>query len=214
MSLKLISITVGKPKIIENKGKKVETAIWKNPAPEPIMLSELNFEGDAQADLIHHGGKDKAVCVYSADHFPYWENELGITLYPGAFGENLTIKGLTEKDICIGDIFQLGEAVVQVSQPRQPCFKLGMKYNMPSLPVLMQKNLYTGFYCRVLQAGFVTKDKFFLIEPHPKKVTIEFANKVKYIDKQDIEAIKKVLEVEPLSEEWYKSLSKRLVNTK
>lgn len=152
------SIYVGSPEVCEFEGKKVETAIFKRPAGSPVFLSRTNFDGDKQADLVHHGGADKAVCVYPADHYPYWENALGEKLPQAAFGENLSVKGLTEQDVCIGDIFKLGEALVQVSQPRQPCFKLAKKLNVKDMVLKVRDTGYSGFYFRVLEEGIVVPD--------------------------------------------------------
>ncbi len=105
----------------------------------PLQLSLLNLDGDEQADLVHHGGRDKAVCVYCVEHYPYWESLTGTTLSFGAFGENVTVGGLTELEAYIGDTFQWGDAIVQISQPRQPCFKLAAKHGWPELPKQVEK---------------------------------------------------------------------------
>lgn len=207
----IVSINVGKPVEMLYKGKELTTGIYKFPVNEPVFLKTLNFNGDGQADLVHHGGKDKAVCVYPFDHYPYWEQELNRALEHAAFGENLTVKGLLEQDVCIGDIYQLGEAVVQVSQPRQPCHKLAKKYDIPDLPALVQDTGYTGFYFRVFQEGWVTKDQpLILLERHPDEVSVSFANNLMHHDKYNIEAIKRVLAVKALSDNWRKTFLNRL----
>jgi MOSC domain-containing protein YiiM len=207
----IVSINVGKPMNLVFNGKELRTGINKKPVTEPIFLSFLHFDGDGQADLIHHGGKDKAVCVYPYDHYAYWEKELGRKLEAAAFGENLTVKGLEEEDVCVGDMFQLGEAVVQVSQPRQPCYKLAKKYNVEDLPLRVQKTGYTGFYFRVLKEGWVTKEsRLQLLSRHPLGVTVSFANHIMYHDKYNQEGIERILSVQELSESWRKTLLKRL----
>jgi MOSC domain-containing protein YiiM len=207
----IVSINVGKPMNLVFNGKELLTGINKKPVSEPIFLSFLNFTGDGQADLVHHGGKDKAVCVYPYDHYAYWEKELGRKLEAAAFGENLTVKGVVEEDVCIGDMFQLGEAIVQVSQPRQPCYKLAKKYNVEDLPLRVQNTGYTGFYFRVLKEGWVTKEsRLQLLSRHPLGITVSFANHIMYHDKYNQEGIERILSVQELSESWRTTLLKRL----
>ncbi|WP_396653290.1 MOSC domain-containing protein [Metabacillus idriensis] len=192
-------------------GREIETGIYKEPVEHPLFLSKTNLEGDGQADLVHHGGEDKAVCVYSFDHYSYWEDALGVQLEPGAFGENLTIRGLTEENVFLGDVFQFGEAIVEVSQPRQPCFKLAMKHQVKDLPVQIQNTKFTGFYFRVLKEGRVSKkDGLELIESQANGVSITAVNQIKYHDQQNTEAIKRILEVKALSDSWRSSFEKRL----
>ncbi|WP_191566260.1 MOSC domain-containing protein [Metabacillus idriensis] len=205
------SINAGMPRAVLYNGKEIETGIYKEPVKNPLFLTKTNFEGDGQADLVNHGGIDKAVCVYSFDHYPYWEDALGMALNPGAFGENLTVSGMTEEDVCIGDIFQLGESIVEVSEPRQPCFKLAMKHQVKDLPVQFQNTMFTGFYFRVLEEGRVSyEDEMKCIHSQNDGVTIAFANQIKYHDKKNTKAIERILEVKALSDSWRKSFEKRL----
>ncbi|MEC0328980.1 MOSC domain-containing protein [Paenibacillus macerans] len=205
------SINVGKPVQVEHHGKEIATGIYKTPVSGPLYLSAMNFAGDGQADLVHHGGTDKAVCVYPFERYAYWERELGRTLAFGAFGENLTTEGMLEDDICIGDMFRLGEAVVQVSQPRQPCFKLGVKHGMPELPLKVQQTGYTGYYFRVVQEGQVVPgDSLILTERHPAGVTLSFANRIMFLDKENADGLKRILEVDALSASWRETLTVRL----
>ena len=140
----ILSINVGKPEEIQFQNKAVSTGIYKKPASGPIFLSSTNFTG---TDRGSHSSRrrGKAVCVYPYEHYLFWEKELQRKLEYGAFGENLTIKGLLEDDVHIGDIFQLGAAVVQVSQPRQPCYKLTVRYGMPDMILKVQDTGFTGF---------------------------------------------------------------------
>lgn len=207
----IASINVGKPKSFVYNGKELLSGIQKKPVHEPVFLSFLHFSGDGQADLVHHGGKDKAVCVYSYDHYPFWEKELGRPLDWAAFGENLTVKGLVEEDVCIGDTYQLGEAIVQVSQPRQPCHKLAKKHGIADLPLRIQNSGYTGFYFRVLKEGWVAKDScLMLLDRHPLAVSVSFANRILYKDQSNKEGIEKILRVEELSDSWREMFQKRL----
>ncbi|HEF1903983.1 MOSC domain-containing protein [Bacillus thuringiensis] len=215
----LLSLNIGLPKEVIYGGKVIHTGINKKQVKEPVYLSFVRFNGDGQADLVHHGGVDKAVCVYTGDHYPYWEKELNQDLVYGAFGENITVSGMREEDVCIGDTFELGEAIVQVTQPRQPCFKLAKKYNIPKLPLYFQETGYTGFYFRVLKEGWVSSvDTLKSLQSDPKGVSIAFANRIMHKEKQNIEGVKRILEVNALSSSWRKSFEKRIsgeeINTK
>ncbi|MBJ6720671.1 MULTISPECIES: MOSC domain-containing protein [Bacillus] len=215
----LLSLNIGLPKEVIYGGKVIHTGINKKQVREPVYLSFVKFNGDGQADLVHHGGVDKAVCVYTGDHYPYWEKELNQDLVYGAFGENITVSGMREEDVCIGDTFELGEAIVQVTQPRQPCFKLAKKYNIPKLPLYFQETGYTGFYFRVLKEGWVSSvDTLKKLQSDPKGVSVAFANRIMHKEKQNIEGVKRILEVNALSCSWRKSFEKRIsgeeINTK
>ncbi|OWA34673.1 MOSC domain-containing protein [Saccharibacillus sp. O16] len=205
------AVNVGRPKVIPNGRQEVETGIFKQPVEGSVYLGKLGFEGDGQADLKNHGGPDKAACVYSVDRFEFWESELLPKLEPGAFGENLSITGGAEEDFCIGDIFSIGGAVVQLSQPRQPCFKLSVRYGVPELPARVQETGYSGFYFRVLQEGEVQAgDRLVLQKRHHAGMTVMRANEIKYKLKDDAEAIRSLLAVQELAEAWSGSLKKRL----
>ncbi|PDY20777.1 MULTISPECIES: MOSC domain-containing protein [Bacillus cereus group] len=215
----LLSLNIGLPKEVTYGGKVIHTGINKKQVKEPVYLSFVKFNGDGQADLVHHGGVDKAVCVYTGDHYPYWEKELNQDLVYGAFGENITVSGMSEEDVCIGDTFELGQAIVQVTQPRQPCFKLAKKYNIPKLPLYFQETGYTGFYFRVLKEGWVSSvDTLKRLQSDPKGVSVAFANRIMHKEKQNIEGVKRILEVNALSNSWRKSFEKRIsgeeINTK
>ncbi|HJV45926.1 MAG TPA: MOSC domain-containing protein [Bacillota bacterium] len=211
MKISIVSLNVGYPTTISHKDKAVITGIFKKPMDRPVYLSKTNFEGDGQADLVHHGGVEKAVCVYPYEHYPFWEQKLGMKLEVGAFGENLTIQGLLEEDVCIGDKYQLGEAIVEVSQPRQPCYKLSVKYNNPELPLLFQNTGFTGYYFRVLQEGEVSINSTLKrIEKHEMGITISYANKVMHHHLDHLAGVQKMLSVSKLSESWRKTFLKRL----
>ncbi|WP_308636487.1 MOSC domain-containing protein [Paenibacillus silvisoli] len=211
----LISLNIGMPTLMRYNQKDVLTGIFKLPAYRPLELLREGFEGDGQADLEHHGGKDKAVCVYSYEHYPFWEQELGRRLPFGAFGENVTTKGIAEPDVCIGDIYQLGSAIVQVSQPRQPCFKLAARYQHPGLPLKVQETGYTGFYFRVLQQGKVqVHDNLVLLRKHPQALSVAFANRIMHHDKNHHEAMERLLSVYELSASWRSTFAKRLLGVR
>ncbi|MCP3772374.1 MOSC domain-containing protein [Paenibacillus sp. MZ04-78.2] len=209
--IKIVSLNVGRPQSVPFEKKEVSTGIYKHPVAGEVFLSSLNFDGDGQADLVHHGGKDKAVCVYPYEHYAYWTERLGRELQYGAFGENLTTQGLLEDDVCIGDTFQAGGAVLQVSQPRQPCFKLSVKYGVPELPLWVQNTGYTGYYFRVLQEGNVAAgDELILLERHLNGRTVTFANRMMHHEKQNLEGMRAMLAVDRLSDSWRKTFDKRL----
>ncbi|MEF3302877.1 MOSC domain-containing protein [Paenibacillus sp. GYB003] len=212
MTIEIVSLNVGKPQTFAYKGTDVATGIFKNPAPEgPVRLTALNFDGDGQADLVHHGGPDKAVCVYPYEHYSYWERELGRKLEFGAFGENLTVLGMTESRVCIGDIYASGDVRLQVTQPRQPCHKLAKKYDVPDLALRVQQTGYTGFYFRVLTPGLFDRTLGLTLERrHPAGLTVEFANTIKHHDKSNLEGVRALLAVEELSANWRASFQKRL----
>jgi MOSC domain-containing protein YiiM len=210
---KVISINVGKVQQFSYGNKQVESGIYKNPVNKPVFVNTFNIEGNKQADLIHHGGKDKAICVYCFEHYSFWEKQLERTLNPGTFGENLTVAGMTEETVCIGDIFQIGEALLQVSVPRQPCYKVAMKMGVSDLPNKMKETGFTGFYMRVLKEGYIhPHDDLKLVHRHENEITVSFVNQIKYHDKENLGALKKLANLEELEENWRTSFQKLLEN--
>lgn len=200
------SLNIGKPGKEIFRNKEITTGICKKPVSGPLNLKKLGFEGDGVADSKHHGGYDKAVCVYSVDHYPYWEKVLGIELPVAAFGENLSVSNMHEDEVCIGDIFQMGTSIVMVSQPRQPCRTLAARYGRSDLVKLVVDSGRTGFYLKVMREGIVEKEnKLVLMEKDSYNITISFANRILHHDKKNIEGIEKVLEVPALSESWQHS---------
>lgn len=204
-------LQVGMPATYMKEGTEWVSGIGKRSAEGRIKLGSLGFEGDGQADLKHHGGPDKAVCVYCLEHYPYWEGALDMKLGAAAFGENITVSGLTEEKVRIGDIFRMGTALVQITQPRQPCYKLAFKYGKPNMPVLVQDTGYTGYYFRVLQEGAVARnDQLELVEASSHAITVAFANRIMHHEKNDLDAIRMILEVPELSASWRSTLMNRL----
>jgi MOSC domain-containing protein YiiM len=152
----LISINVGLPREIIHRGQAIATGIFKAPVAGPVWLGCLNLAGDGQADLRVHGGVDKTVYLYPFEHYAYWAGELGRRDFShGQFGENFTTEGLLEDEVNIGDVFQIGVARVQVTQPRSPCFKLGIRMSDENFPMRFATANRTGFYLRVLEEGMV-----------------------------------------------------------
>ena len=183
---KVASIQIGMPISIEI-GKPWRTGFFKKAVTEPVWLGATNLAGDGQADLAHHGGPHKAVCVYPACHYPYWRQTLGMPdLCGGDFGENFTVEDLAESQVCIGDTWAIGDATVQVSQPRQPCWKLARRWDAKDLAVQVQQTGRTGWYFRVLVEGLVQAGmSLSLIErPHPRW-TIATANQLMHHEKSN-----------------------------
>ncbi|MDO7907384.1 MOSC domain-containing protein [Paenibacillus sp. JX-17] len=207
----VLSVNAGMPQSMMNGSHTFETGIIKRPVEGEQTLSLEGLAGDGQADLKNHGGPDKALCVYDRSRYAFYEERLARELDAGAFGENLTVSGLDEEQVCIGDVYRLGSAIVQLSQPRQPCFKLGVRYNFKELPVLFQQSGYTGYYYRVLEAGtFQSGCELVLLERPEDSMTVMQANRIMYHRKQDAEAIRQLLGIQALSVSWKQQLQKRL----
>src|ERR687889_1634566 len=198
--MRIISLNVGLPSAQLYEGRKVITGGAKKSVPRAELRFE-NFDGDRQADQVNHGGFEKSVCVYPFDHYPYWSRLLGRDLQPGAFSENLTVSGAIETEVCVGDVFRIGEAAVQVSQPRMPCAKLAGKNSSKMLPKLIAKVGYTGFYMRVLSEGMVAADDGFDLErAHPDRITIAEVNDIIYEESYDVALIERLAELPEFSE--------------
>ena len=209
--MKLLSVNVGKPIETDYKGKNIETGIYKQPVSEKVYVSREQVEGDGQADLVHHGGSEKAICVYPIEHYSYWEEKLQRQLKPGAFGENFTVSGLDENAAHIGDIYKIGETRVQVSLPRQPCFKLAKKFEVDNMHLFVMENGYSGYYLRVLEEGYVKEGDDITVEHRPTHgVTVALINRLTYHDKKDRVGLEKAILAKELSESWYDKLRKQL----
>ncbi|MCI3919056.1 MOSC domain-containing protein [Paenibacillus sp. TRM 82003] len=211
MQLSIVSVNVSVPQTIVYKGKNVSTAIAKRPVEGVVAFGDTSLDGDEQGDKVHHGGPDKAICVYFAVHYPHWETVLGHALPPGAFGENFTVDGALEDDVRIGDTFRIGDALLQVSQPRVPCFKLSAIHERPTLEREVKESGFTGFYFRVLRPGSVAAgDKLTLEAADLAGITVAEANRVMHRDPGDLDALRRLLAVEALADSWRSQLQKRL----
>jgi MOSC domain-containing protein YiiM len=206
-----VSLNVGLPAPLAYRGKHVQSGFRKSPVRGSLWLSNTGLAGDGQADLKNHGGPEKAVCVYPLEHHPYWEERLDRRLGPAAFGENFSTEGLTESGVCVGDVYRVGTAVVQVSQPRQPCFKLAARHGVKELALWVQETGLTGFYFRVLEEGEVAAgDEIILLERPAPEVSLAEANRVMHLDKRDVVGIERLLGVTELSANWRRTFEKRL----
>lgn len=211
------SLRVGLPRNIENRNFPGQTHLnwstgfYKESCSDPIWLGQVNLAGDGQADLENHGGPEKAVNVYPIEHYPYWTSAYGNqTFQPGSFGENFTIEGLLEPDVCIGDIFEVGQALVQISQPRQPCWKLARYWGIKDLAVKVQETGRTGWYFRVLKEGLIrVGDQIILNERHTQQWTVSIANRIMHHDTQDRQAAQALADCIDLSARWRDKLKRR-----
>lgn len=181
------------------------TGIFKRPVEGPVHVTVSGLAGDGQADLVNHGGPDKAICVYSADHYAEWRRTLGLEDFVfGAFGENFTVAGLTEHDVCIGNLWAVGDALVQVSQPRQPCWKLARKWRLKDLSSQVVENGHTGWYFRVAREGDVARGAALALRERPHGTwTVAAANDVMH---RDVGNVRELAALEPLSESWKRRL--------
>ena len=202
--MKIVSVNVSTPRTVTYGGRKFETGIFKEPVTGPVSVGRTNLDGDGQADLTVHGGPHKAVYAYPLEHYPYWSGVLGrqITAY-GQFGENLTTCGALENEIRIGDVLSAGSAVLQVSQPRTPCFKLAMKMGRRDFPSLFLKSKRVGFYMRVLQEGTLNPgDGMTLLERNDRSMTVEQVVELVLSKEIDKELLLAAAAMEALSPEW------------
>lgn len=191
------------------------TGFYKQPVLDDIWLGYEGLKGDQQADRRYHGGPEKAVCVYPSEHLPYWQQQLGLPELPhGAFGENFTVSGLLESDVCIGDRYEIRHAVVQVSQPRQPCWKLARRWQVKDLTAQVERTGYTGFYFRVLRHGWLRAGADFTLVERPfPEWTVARANEIMHRRQGDKEAARALAECPLLSSSWKDSLWSRLEMT-
>ena len=211
--LKLVSLNIALPKTV-NFGagtKKFRTGIFKKPITEKIFLSESGFEGDGVGDTRIHGGMDLAVCAYFTGHFSFWETELNRKIEAGAFGENLSLAGINETQIHIGDKFSLGNAEIEVSQPRQPCHKLNKIFQFQGMACKVQTTGYTGCYFRVKKPGWIGPDSVIKkLYDGDEKISVDMVNILMFKEKKNSELLKKVVKLDTLSVEWRGKFLKRL----
>ncbi|MDP9366340.1 MAG: MOSC domain-containing protein [Chloroflexota bacterium] len=205
VELRLVSVNVSRPRVIGRlrNGEEVVSGIGKRPvAAEFLWLDRLNLEGDGQADLAVHGGPDKAVYAYPTEHLPKWNGELETGFGPGLFGENLSVAGMLEDEARIGDVWAWGEARLQVTQPRSPCYKLALASGRPDLGKRMVGNGRTGWYLRVLEPGRVpVAGPIRVVERHPAGVTVLRAHRALFDDVASSE-LEAVAGVDALAEAW------------
>jgi MOSC domain-containing protein YiiM len=203
---RVVSLQVGRPADLPGPVGTLWTAIVKQPVDGPVVLRELDFDGDQQADLTVHGGPDKAACCYPTEHVPKWEEWLGVPLPYGAFGENLSLAGILEDDVNIGDVYEIGGATVQVSQPRGPCFKLAARHRRKELPAVMARLGISGWYFRTLTEGPVEAGDELRLTERTSDVSVADVMRVTYRDRDDLDTLADALAVPELAPQWRESL--------
>jgi MOSC domain-containing protein YiiM len=210
--MKLISVNVSLPKPIAYQGRNVLTGIFKQPVEGRLHVGRLNLEGDQQADLSVHGGPHQAVYVYPFEHYAAWQQELGRDDFTfGQFGENFTVSGMLENQICIGDVFRVGSALFQVTQPRVPCFKLATKMDSPEFPKLFMASARTGFYLRVMEEGNVGAGDPIVQEGKSSLgMTVESLFRLAYFDRENVADLKHAVCLASLSPGWQHMFEERL----
>ena len=210
--MKLISINVSKPKPIFFHGRNVLTGIYKQPVEGRLHVDRMNIEGDQQADLSVHGGPHQAVYVYPFEHYAAWQEELGRDDFAfGQFGENFTVSGMLENQVCIGDVFRVGSALFQVTQPRVPCFKLATKMGSTDFPRLVMASARTGFYLRVMEEGDVEAGDLIVQEGNNfLGLTVESVFRLAYFDRENVTRLKEAVCLASLSPGWQRMFEERL----
>jgi len=202
--MKVLSLNVGLPREVTWQGKRVTTGIFKEPIQERVMMRTLNLDGDQQADLTVHGGVSKAVYAYPSEHYNYWRSELpGMDLSWGMFGENFTAEGFLEDAVYIGDRFRIGETEVMVTEPRMPCYKLGIKFGRADIIKRFLASRRTGFYFAVMREGMVgAGDDVELIEREQQEISVADVTRLYAFDKDDVKSLRRAIQVEALPESW------------
>ena len=211
--MKITAINIACPDFVSLDGgpKKHRSGILKKSVSGPVFLNQFGFDGDGVGDTRIHGGEDKAVCAYSVDHLPYWNEKLQRKLGPGSFGENLSMVGMLETTTHIGDIFEVGAAQVQVTQPRQPCHKLNKVFNDPSMACSIKKTGFSGYYLRVLKAGLVESGSTLkLIHKDANGFSIENANALLRKGGMNVQNMEDLISLPALSNSWRIMIQKRL----
>ncbi len=201
---RLLSVNVGLPRDIAWHGRTVHTAIWKAPVQGRRMVRRLNIDGDGQGDLAGHGGEHRAVFVYQIDSYRYWQDRLGRSDFAyGQFGENFTVDGLADDEVCIGDRYRIGGALFEVTQPRVTCYRVGIRMNEPRMAALLVAHGRPGFYFRVLEEGEVEAgDEIVQVAAGPERMTVAEINALLYMPGHPRSELEKALRIPALSAGW------------
>ncbi len=209
---KLVSVNVGMPKDVQWNDKTVHTGIWKTPVDGPVMVRRLNIDGDGQGDLGGHGGEQRAVLVYQTESYEYWKDYLNREdLVPGHFGENFTVTGLADDEVCIGDRYRIGDAEFEVTQPRVTCFRVGMRLGEPRMPNLLVSQHRPGFYCRVIKEGEVRAgDDVVLTRRGRHELSVADVDALLYLPDRNTEQLHQIIDVPELSPGWQQSFTEML----
>jgi ferredoxin-NADP reductase/MOSC domain-containing protein YiiM/ferredoxin len=206
--MKVVSVNVGLPQDVAWQGRTVRTGVWKTPVTGRILARRLNLDGDGQGDLHGHGGEQRALLVYQLDSYRYWANYLGRSdLVAGNFGENLTVDGLADDKVCIGDRFRIGSAIFEVSQPRDTCYRVGIRLNRPEIAALLVAHHRPGFYFRVIQEGEIgAGDGIEKLSDGPERMTIAEIDALLYSAQHPVEALRRAIRIPALSVDWQGSM--------
>jgi ferredoxin-NADP reductase/MOSC domain-containing protein YiiM len=201
---RLVSVNVGRARDVQWEGRTVRTAVWKNPVRGSVMVRRGNIDGDEQADKIGHGGEHRAVFVYQLDSYRYWAEHLGRDDFEnGQFGENFTVEGLADDEVCIGDRYRVGEAIFEVTQPRVTCFRVGIRMNEPDMPSLLVAHRRPGFYLRVLTEGTVQSGQAIeRVAVGPEQVSVADCDALLYLPHKSAQTLQRVLRIPALSAGW------------
>ena len=201
---RLLSLNVGLPRDVAWQGRTVHTAIWKEPVQGRRMARRLNIDGDGQGDLAGHGGEHRAVFVYQIESYRYWQNQLGRTDFThGQFGENFTVEGLPDDEVCIGDRYRVGSALFEVTQPRVTCYRIGIRMNEPQMAALLVSHGRPGFYFRVLEEGEVEAgDEIVRVMRGPESMTVAEVNALLYKPGHPADRLERALRIPALSAGW------------
>ena len=210
--MKIISVNVGLPRLVLRNGEPVSTGIFKEPVAARVRLRTLNLDGDRQADLSVHGGPEKAVYLYPSEHYKFWKRELPEMDLPwGMFGENFTSEGITEAETNIGDRFRIGSAEVMVTQPRMPCYKLGIRFGRADIIKRFLISERTGFYFSVLKEGEVgAGDEFELLEKNASGVSVVDVTRLYSSEKGNVALLRRAIATEELPDNWREYFLKRI----
>jgi len=210
--MKIVAVSVGLPRELEWKGRRVQTSIFKSPVAGPVGVRRLNLDGDRQSDLAVHGGAEKAVYVYPEEHYAFWRKELpGVELPPGAFGENFTTEGLIEEGVRIGDRYRAGSAEFIVTQPRMPCYKLGLRFGRADMVKRFLHSGRTGFYLSVAREGEVAAgEEIAVIASDERAITVADVTDLYAGDAANQELLRRAAESRLLPEGWRTYFRQRL----
>ncbi|WP_077079147.1 MOSC and FAD-binding oxidoreductase domain-containing protein [Mycobacterium numidiamassiliense] len=209
---RLVSVNVGMPKNVRWRDKTVHTGVWKTPVEGPVMVRRLNIDGDGQGDLTGHGGEQRAVMVYQTESYDFWKSYLNRDdLVPGHFGENFTVTGLADAEVCIGDRYRIGDAEFEVTQPRVTCFRVGLRLGEPDMPNLLVAQHRPGFYLRVITEGHVRPGEDIVrTRRGPHELSVADVDALLYLPGRDIDQLRKIVDVPALSPGWQQSFNDML----
>lgn len=211
-SMRVETVAVGQPRTVTQPGGEVVTSIFKTPVAGPVMARGVNLDGDRQSDLEVHGGEFKAVYAYAAEHYAWWRERLGRELEPANFGENLTIAGLDEPGLCIGDVVRVGEAELEAALPRLPCFKLGIRFGDPHIVKAFAESRRWGIYFRVATEGRIAAgDSAEIVRRDPSRLPVYEIARVHVFDRDDRETMRRLAAHERLDPAWRDWFVEKLV---